>query len=400
MVDVLDNAVGERKIDARRGTMDSRVSRQWFARPADQRYTTLYDLATAVDRRWRRSHEEVIPLSALRFREDEADPGQGLLASVGVAGDPLAPTNWAFGQLCGSLRLPSKDGKIGVPAAYIRALPTKLAAINLNAAAQMQQGEHGKLFVEQHNGRGELKAATSPSYGRISDASVACQLLDLTNRQSWKVPGVINWSQGTYDPYAPVTPESTTLFASDRDVWVFLVDDLHPIEVGKLANGDPDLMFRGFIVSNSEVGAKRLHVSTMYLRGVCCNRCLWGVERKASLDIRHTSRAPERFVAQALPALEHFTLSDPQRVVEGVRAAKAAQVAKDAEGQVKFLTGLGFSEKVAKGVIDIGRETEGDPLTAWDMAQALTRYAQGKEHADERYAVEQTAGEVLDAVKV
>ena len=40
--------------------------------------------------------------------------------------------------------------------------------------------------------------------------------------------------------------DTTTLYASDRDVFLFLVDDTHPIEAGRLPNGEPDLYFRGF----------------------------------------------------------------------------------------------------------------------------------------------------------
>jgi hypothetical protein len=38
----------------------------------------------------------------------------------------------------------------------------------------------------------------------------------------------------------------------------FLVDDLNPIEAGRLPDGLPDLYFRGFYCWNSEVGAKTL----------------------------------------------------------------------------------------------------------------------------------------------
>jgi hypothetical protein len=135
----------------------------------------------------------------------------------------------------------------------------------------------------------------------------------------------------------------------------------------------------------------------MYLRGVCCNRCLWGVERQASMEIRHNVRAPERFAMEAVPHLERFTDSDPQRLVEGVRAAKEAKVATKEEEQIKFLTDLGFSTKASKVILTGERESiDGDPLTAWDMAQAITRYAQTKEHADERFEVEAVAGKVLD----
>jgi hypothetical protein len=45
----------------------------------------------------------------------------------------------------------------------------------------------------------------------------------------WKVPGVLDWPTGIYNPNVGVTEETTTLYASDRDVFLFLVDDLNPI---------------------------------------------------------------------------------------------------------------------------------------------------------------------------
>src|SRR5215204_6120785 len=59
----------------------------------------------------------------------------------------------------------------------------------------------------------------------------------------------------TYNPRVDITAETTTLYASDRDVFAFLVDDLNPIEAGRLPDGSPDLYFRGFYAWNSEVAA-------------------------------------------------------------------------------------------------------------------------------------------------
>ena len=50
-------------------------------------------------------------------------------------------------------------------------------------------------------------------------------------------PGVLDWSTGVYNPTADITKDTTTLYASDRDVFLFLVDDLNPIEAGKLPDG-------------------------------------------------------------------------------------------------------------------------------------------------------------------
>ncbi len=65
----------------------------------------------------------------------------------------------------------------------------------------------------------------------------------------------------THNPFVEVTKDTTTLYASDRDVFLFLVDDAHPIEAGRLPNGDPDLFFRGFYAWNSEVGSKTLGIA-------------------------------------------------------------------------------------------------------------------------------------------
>ena len=45
-------------------------------------------------------------------------------------------------------------------------------------------------------------------------------------------------------------------------LFLFLIDDTHPIEAGKLPNGDPDLYFRGFCCWNPEVGSKTPGMAT------------------------------------------------------------------------------------------------------------------------------------------
>ena len=96
----------------------------------------------------------------------------------------------------------------------------------------------------------ELRAVTGPDYGRIYDHELveAVQRIagDGTSDTRWKVPGVLDWSTGVYNPRIDVTRDTTTLYASDRDVFLFLVDDLNPIEAGRLPDGSPDIFFRGF----------------------------------------------------------------------------------------------------------------------------------------------------------
>ena len=49
-----------------------------------------------------------------------------------------------------------------------------------------------------------------------------------TGDTRWKVPGVLDWSTSIYNPNVDISKDTTTLYASDRDIFVFLVDDLNP----------------------------------------------------------------------------------------------------------------------------------------------------------------------------
>lgn len=60
-------------------------------------------------------------------------------------------------------------------------------------------------------------------------------------------------------------------YVSDRDVFLFFVDDTNPIEAGRLPNGEPNLYFRGFYCWNIEVGSKTLGIAALYQRAVCMN---------------------------------------------------------------------------------------------------------------------------------
>jgi hypothetical protein len=80
---------------------------------------------------------------------------------------------------------------------------------------------------------------------------------------------VLHWGSMRYNPCVDVSRETTALYASDRDVFLFLVDDTHPIEADALPNGDTDFYIRGLSSWSSKVGATKLGIAAFYLRAVC-----------------------------------------------------------------------------------------------------------------------------------
>ena len=210
-------------------------------------------------------------------------------------------------------------------------------------------------------------------------------------------PGVLDWSTGIYNPNVDISKDTTTLYASDRDVFLFLVDDLNPIEAGRLPDGSPDLFFRGFYCWNSEVGAETLGIASFYLRAVCQNRNLWGVEDFEEITIRHSKYAASRFACEAEPALTSFANSSPMPFVNGIKAARERIVARTDEERTTFLRKRGFS-KAETGEDHRNGTGRGGPASREYLRLCAGHHplARDKPHQDARLDMEAKAKALLD----
>jgi hypothetical protein len=325
--------------------------------------------------------------------EANRDDAERLDLMLPGADRPVAPTHWSFGQLA---------ALVGAPAAYLRQLPAPLAGINLQYGLTNHRAEQVKT-LETDDGRLELRAVTGPDYGRIYDYELVAAVQRIagngTGDTRWKVPGVLDWSTGVYNPMVDITADTTTLYASDRDVFLFLVDDLNPIEAGKLPDGSPDLYFRGFYCWNSEVGAKTLGIASFYLRAVCQNRNLWGVEDFEEISIRHSKYAANRFAHEAAPALTRFADSSPLPFVNGIRQARERIVARSDGDRTDFLRKRGFGKAETAKIIDtVLAEEWRPPESVFDFVQGITAFARSKAQQDARLDLEGRAKKLFDRV--
>ena len=378
------------RVDVSRGERIGRVSSEWFSRPDDERYLSLSDLHDAVRRRADCAQTRTVESRAVRV-EASRDDGERMALMVPGRSEPVAPTHWSFGQLC---------NLVGAPTSYMRQLPAPLAGINLQHGLLSHRGELLKT-LEADDGRVELRAVTGPDYGRIWDHELTAAVMKIagngTGDTRWKVPGVLDWATMTHNPFVDVTKDTTTLYASDRDVFLFLVDDTHPIEAGRLPNGEPDLYFRGFYAWNSEVGSKTLGIASFYLRAVCMNRNLWGVEGFEEISIRHSKFAAQRFAHEAAPALTSFANSSPAPFVAGIKAARERVVARSDEDRESFLRKRGFSKAETGKIIETVLHEEGHPpASIFDFVQGITALARTKTNQDTRLDLEGKAKKLLE----
>jgi hypothetical protein len=359
------------------------LTRQWVSRPDDERFLNLDTLHKSTLERFTGSSEATLAMNELRL---DVDSGKRLVAKFPGA-QRLGLTHWSFGQLCNRAKAP-RD--------FIADLDVDFAAQVMNHRLERLPSDFdGKAFYND-----KLHALTGPDYGRIADHVVVDAVRSIagngTGDTRWKIPGAMSWQTMIYDPKHPVTKETTTLYASDRDVFMFLVDDQNPIEVG-LVNGQPDLMFRGFYVSNSEMGSQSLKVATFYMRSLCCNRIMWGVEDFEEVSIRHTKFAPDRFIADVAPSLKTLADASSKKLISSIKAAKAAIMADDDDDAMAFLVDFGFGKDRSEQILHAVLKEEQRPArSAWDFAQGITAVARDIPHANDRVAFELEAKHLLE----
>jgi len=254
------------------------ASRQGATRPADERFLSLHEMAAKMCELRDRSRAVVESTRKIELFPDDTDmTHRGLQLGIGrgpLAGVALAPTHFSFGQLC-SLASPGNS-----PAGYFRdsKLPAPIIADALNhnlrfTRAVDEVGLLASLGDDNVVGvpTGTLRAATGPQYGRVWNADVVGMLIDRFGdgvTGDWRVPGVPGLDPGIRRRVT-VDRRNTTLFASDRDMFVFLADEDRRIEVAGRN------LARGFFVWNSEEGGKSLGAGFFLFDYVCANRIVW-----------------------------------------------------------------------------------------------------------------------------
>jgi hypothetical protein len=356
------------------GSMTAPVQ-EWRRRPADQGFETLPALLQHVETQRCQSYEEVASVGTLHAHPAMEDPF-GLLISGAHArdvGQPAIATHYSFGQMCGLMK---------APAGYLRTLPGEFVADLLNYGIKSIRNDSVGLLVRQ-NGRSELAAATGPKYGRIWNNDVVRELISVVE-----------------DRFAPpavgmgyVGKDRCTLFASQQDMFAFLIDWDHPIEVR--TDRGMETLYRGIFLWNSEVGAMSLGVGTFLLRGLCFNKTIFGAQQYGEVRIRHSSGAPGRYLDEVVPAIRSYANGSAQGIIEAIDNARARRIGDNQDEVMEFLSKR-YTKERAQALSMIHLNEEGRPIeTLWDASNAVTALARGGSYVDASVELEREGGRLL-----
>lgn len=355
------------------------ANKQWATRPDDERFLSLTDMAAHFQAQRAASRAKVI--GSRRLLAEPHEDNKGLMVrAITSDGEQSthAPTHWAFGQLAQLAE---------APAAYLRSLPSPIAADCINYGLQYKRDIEDVGVLLYENGSPVLRAATGPRYGRIWNSDVVDSLM----RQfgdgrtgEFRVPG-------EFGEQVEITKANTTLYAGDRDFFVFLADEENRIEVPGRRNGQPGQLARGFFVWNSEVGSASFGVSTFLFDYVCANRIVWGASDVSEIVIRHTASAPDRFVEELKPALLSYAHSSTTSITDAIAKAKAARL-----DNVDEWLGKRFGKRMVSTLNLAHFADEQRPIeTVYDVTNAMTAHARSIPFQDQRIAMEREAGKLL-----
>jgi hypothetical protein len=362
------------------------ANEQWRTRPADQRFTSLVDLQAAMQHIRDHSNFKVVASRALEADVD----ADGKLVVKGPSGVPAYPTHWAFGQLA---------QRAGAPAGYLRDLPNELAVDCLNYGLHcVRDVEDIGIRLFKNGGPARIDAVTGPNYGLIWNALASQALVEAFGdgrTGTFRVPG-------EFGKQVDITKDNTTLYASDRDMIVFLADESKGvIEVADRRDGKTGRISTGVVFGNSDVGGGRLWVASFAFDHFCCNRIIWGLRDIEELTIRHTASAPHRFLSEVVPALKEIARSNIGLKEAQIVAAQNAQI----DNLDAFLKNRKFSRSQVSGIKAAYKTDEGTELgvtkdgitsaSIWEAVVGMTAYARGIEYQDARVDIEREAGKIL-----
>lgn len=361
-----------------------KASHQWATRPDDQRFISLIEMHEFNNNIRERSAQRVLLSNKLEVRPVESD--SKALVVAGPGGRHATMTNWSFRQLAELAECPPA---FLLKLANVGGVP--LAADNLNFGLNClrQREDIGVLYTKHDRAElSELRAVTGPNYGRVWNAQLTEALI---NRFGDGVSGDFR-VPGEFGKAVDVNRRNTTLYASDRDMFVFLADEKNRIEIPNRRNGQSGSLARGFYVWNSEVGKTSFGLAMFLFDFVCMNRIVWGMEGYEEIRLAHTQTAPDRWLEEVHPAILAYSQASEQPIKAAIEAARGAKI-MDAD---KFLKERRFSGTMAKALQTVHAAEEGRPIeTLWDAATAITAYARNVQHQDVRVDLEKQAGAIM-----
>ena len=380
------------------------ASNQWATRPADERFWTLQEMRDQCYDYYIRRTEHQSMLNELHF-----DHNDGELFIRADGGTPMKMTNWGFKQLCGDL---------GAPATYVGSLPAELCQQVMNHHVRQYPVSRNPVQIiglkHKTKEKEVFRFYNTPTYTRIWNYQICDQLLEVTRHdKGWRVPPAR--PMNIAGPTKVATRQDVLkgkdnglsinvgdhigpagLYASDHDMFAFLVNEEHRIPDGTDAG-----LARGIFISNYEVPGYAFKVWRFLYRYVCGNHIVWGAENVATFRIIHVNVSFQLAWEAMSRELQGWLDRSSKEDADKIKRLQTYKLGDDLEEVCDkiYAFRFGITRKQLEGAYEkVNLETfheDGDPRTPWGMVNGLTRLSQESPYADERTKLETAVGRLM-----
>ena len=361
-----------------------------FARDDDISYPSLREMFQELNGRDANTKEENLSLDSVEFMQGSGPKD----IHIRIEGIKYDMTPYVYSKICRMTNTPSQ---------YIgRMRDTSLAVDCLNhdfnifreqrkeQAKENNKMDENMLFLTTNN---TLRSLTSTSYKRLYDSYVVSRAIEHCTDDI--VPGGYVAGGGNSNP------KRSGLYLSDRDSFMFLVNQNDPIDI------KGEQLHRGIMIWNSEVGSKTIGFQYFMYRYVCANHIIWGAEQVETINKRHVGSLEE--VLKNLPIyLEklHSRTEEDDRFEVLAEKAMNTTFATTEEDYVKRLNSIVRNQSmnnkrasaIYRSAIEDATKTDGDPTTFWGAIQGVTRYSQNIPHSDDRTSVDALSEKIFASI--
>lgn len=366
------------------------ASDQWANRPEDERFWNIDEMHARC-------------LEADRSREVLTVPLKDLsVENMLLDGKPM--TNWAFSQLA---------RRIDLPAHVIQKMPVNLASAVVNwgikkAAEDLTSPSRLSIYG------GSIESIMTDKYSYIPNHKV-CDGLRVLEGLGWRTPPARPSPKSTISRKAEkkdIVRGSTMkvgdlvapagLYASDRDMFAFLVHD-----GGAIDDGTGNELRRGIFVSNSEVGAAAFKLTCFLYDHVCGNHIVWGASNVIQARVTHLgSKAEGKAFSSMEQDLGEWADQDGKSVTQKIRAARRTILGENPdevyEALVKVRKTYVTRHHIRRAweLVEQHDKDRVDVRTVWGLITGYTRVSQELKNTDERVYLEDTVGRIMNLVEM
>ena len=382
-----------------------KASKQWATRPDDERFWTMQEMRDQCYEYYHKRTERSKSLGDLTFDADSNDE-----LFVNVDESRMKVSNWGFKQLCGDM---------GAPAAYVGGLPSSLSAGLMNHHAAKLWGSRRAINPVQiiglkNNGHEVFRFYNTPTYSRIWNYQICDQLIEVMSEgKDWKVPPARPMNMA--GPTKVATRQDVLkanssglsikigdhigpagLYASDHDMFAFLVNEEHRIPDGTDAG-----LARGIFISNFEVPGYAFKVWRFLYRYVCGNHIVWGAENVATFRIIHVNVSFQLVWEAMSHELQGWLDRSSKEDTDRIKRLQTHKLGEHLDEVCDKLYSFSFGitrKQLETAYLKVQNETydeDGDPRTSWGMINGLTRVSQQSPFADERTRLETSVGRLM-----